>query len=175
LFEQSIPIAKIGKTVGINGALKLHLQTDFPEQFKIGRIFKTKRGDIKISSYNKQRSLISFDGYDSPQVSQKLINTILYSSIEETRKYCQLEDDTFFWFDLVNLDIVENEQILGKVISIERMGEQDYLLVKSSENLSDKNVSKEFLIPYIDRYVIDVSLEKKLIFTKDAIDLFYAS
>ncbi|HIC43553.1 MAG TPA: hypothetical protein EYO73_04450, partial [Sulfurimonas sp.] len=57
-------VAKIGKAVGVYGEMKFHLKTDFPEQFTKGFSFKTKRGELVIESYNPERDLIKFKGYN---------------------------------------------------------------------------------------------------------------
>jgi len=45
-------IAQVGKTYGLHGDLKLHLHTDFPEQFKVGYLFQTSFGPLEILRYN---------------------------------------------------------------------------------------------------------------------------
>ena len=39
-------VAKLGKTVGLQGHLRLFIDSDFPEQFKKGAIFTTNRNLI---------------------------------------------------------------------------------------------------------------------------------
>ncbi|MDO8260641.1 MAG: ribosome maturation factor RimM, partial [Candidatus Magasanikbacteria bacterium] len=38
-LSKLLHIATIGKTVGLKGDMKLHIQSDFPEQFKKGSSF----------------------------------------------------------------------------------------------------------------------------------------
>ena len=42
-MKNRIPIAKIGKSYGVKGWAKLHLLTDFPEQFKAGATFESDK------------------------------------------------------------------------------------------------------------------------------------
>ncbi len=170
--ENFLAIAKLGKTVGLQGDLKLHLLCDFPEQFKKGAIFHTeKMGDLEIINFDTNRSLVRFLGYESVELSRKLVNSILLTNIEQTKKNCPLEKDEFFWFDIVGLDVYEDEQKLGCVEEIERIAQQDFLHVKTTQALKDGGFSKQFLIPYVDRYIIKTDIENKIIFVKDALGI----
>lgn len=174
--ENTLEVAKLGRTVGLRGDLKLQILCDFPEQFKIGTIFHTqKRGDLKISNYTKNRSLIRFEGYENPELAQKLVNTILLTSIEQTRQNCTLKEGEFFWFDVIGLSVLENEKLLGKVSEIQRIGEQDYLHVNTDKALIGKGYSKNFLIPYIARFIIKTNLEEKSVHVKDGFAILESS
>ena len=52
---QKFFIAQVGKTHGLHGDLKLHLHTDFPEQFKAGYTFQTSSGDLEVKEVNLTR------------------------------------------------------------------------------------------------------------------------
>jgi len=164
-----IHIATIGKTVGLKGELKLNLLTDFASQFKKGKSFNTKFGNLEIEHFHKNRSVIKFVGYDNIDLAKKLTNQKLYTTEEETRNNCNLSKDEFFWFDIIGLNIVDNGIVLGKVTDIERLSTSDYLMIETDKAL--ESMPKRFLLPYIDRYILDVNLEKKEIYTQDAIDI----
>ncbi len=57
-------IAQVGKTHGLRGDLKLHLHTDFPEQFKVGHDFDSSIGRLEISRVNLKKGTIAFRGHD---------------------------------------------------------------------------------------------------------------
>jgi len=78
-------IAQIGKTVGLHGDLKLHLHTDFPEQFKKGGIYPSDRGNLEIADINPKRGIVRFRGYESLESAKKLTNTKLYADEEQTK------------------------------------------------------------------------------------------
>ena len=44
--DELLEVAKIGKTIGLKGALKLHDKSDFPKQFKKGANFFLGTGEI---------------------------------------------------------------------------------------------------------------------------------
>ncbi len=174
--EHLLEVAKLGKTVGLRGDLKLHLLCDFPEQFRVGESFLTKKfGELSISNFDAKRFLVRFKDYEDATKAKPLTNTLLLSTVEKTRQVCKLGKDEFFWFDIIGLDVCENEQKLGTVERIERIANQDYLSVKTHEELSLKGLAKTFLIPYVPRYIKSVSLEQKSIETVDALELLKAS
>ena len=173
-----IYIAKIGKTVGLKGLLKLHIDTDFPEQFKKDATFITDRNQtLKIESLNKNNNSVKFFGIDTIEEAQKYINSQIFTTQEDTIKNCKLNEKEFFWFDIISCNVIENDKWLGKIIDIHRYPSEDYLEVSvSSEMLAlNDTFSSTFLIPYTDHYVENVDLEKKVINVQNAFDLLEAS
>ena len=165
-------VAQLGKVVGLKGDLKLHNESDFVEQFKIGSIFTTQNSiELKISSFDKSRMIVRFVGYEDRDRAQTLTNSFLFTTLEATKSQCKLKKDEYFWFDIIGCEVVEGGEILGKVVDIERIGVSDYLSVDTSKELVDRGLCESFLIPYIDRYVESVELESKKIITNFAKEL----
>lgn len=167
---KKIFIATVGKTVGLKGDMKLHLQTDFDEQFVEGAVFATDKENLTIKTYNPERGLVRFMGYETPEVAKKLTNKKLYTTIEQSRQTCPLEEDEFFWFDIIGCSIIENDVCLGKVLEINRLVDADFLVIETDSAFSE-DLPKQFLLPYIERYIVDTDIEAKTIFTKDAKDI----
>ena len=168
-------VAQIGKTIGLKGELKLHSKTDFPQQFKKGASFETPKGTLTIERYNPNRSTVKFAGYDTVEDAKTLTNIVLYSDEEKTRNQCSLKEGEHFWFDIIGMDILEGDKILGRVADIQRMSDVDYLLVETTEEFVSQDLSKSFLIPYIPRYILSVDENNRKIITKDALDILEAS
>jgi len=166
-------VAQVGKTVGLDGHLKLHLKTDFPQQFKKGAIFESNRGSLEIVSFNKNRSLVKFKGFDTPEDAKSLTNALLFSDEEKTRRECPLDENQHYWFDIIGKIVKEGDKTLGLVKEIQRMHDIDYLLIKTDEKLVNEGLPKSFLIPYIPRYIL--SVESDAILTKDTMDILEAS
>jgi 16S rRNA processing protein RimM len=170
-----LQIATIGKAVGIWGELKLHLQCDFEDQFASGEEFTLTNGKtIKIETFNSKRSLVKFFGYSVREDAKKLTNQQLFTTKQKTKESCLLEEGQFYWFDVVGCDVYEADLLLGVVDEVERIGAVDYLIVKTSEALVEKEYEKSFYIPYIDQYVKKFDLENKKIETNDAMLLLEA-
>ncbi len=168
-------IAQIGRTVGLHGDLKLHLHTDFPEQFKPGAVFASSRGDLTIEAYHPARGLIRFVGYASMEAAKKLINTKLYSTLEQTREQVELSEGEHFWFEIIGCEVVEGDEVLGTVTEIDRMLDTDYLAIDTAPALVDTGLPRHFLLPYIPRYIVAADPEAGRIETTGARDVLEAS
>ena len=168
-------IAQIGRTIGLWGDLKFHLHTDFPEQFKVGKTYKSNRGDLTIADINFTRGIIRFTGYESIDSAKKLTNTKLYANEEQTKESCDLKEGQHFWFDVIGCVVKQDDEVLGVIEDIQRMADTDYLSIKTDNALVEAGLSKNFLVPYIDRYIIKADTEEKIVYTKDAKDILEAS
>ena len=168
-------IAQIGRTIGLWGDLKFHLHTDFPEQFKIGNTYKSNRGDLTIADINFTRGIIKFRDYESIDSAKKLTNVKIFADESQTRENCDLKEGQHFWFDIIGCLIQEGDELLGEVTDVQRMGDTDYMAIKTDVTLIEAGLIKSFLIPYIERYVIKSDMESKIIYTKDAKDILEAS
>lgn len=172
-MNDKVYIAKLGKTVGLKGFVKIYIESDFPEQFKKGKTFTTnKKLTLTIQEYNPDREIIKFKEFDSVEDVKRLTNQELFTSQEDSRDNCELEDGEFFWFDIIGCAIVEGDKTLGVVKEIHRYPVDDYLEVTTSSELVEKELPKNFLIPYIkEEYILNVDLENKSIEVKGAYDI----
>jgi len=167
-MNKKIPIAKIGKSFGIKGWQKLHLLTDFPEQFRAGVTFSSDKTSLTIDKIDLKKGLVKFKGINTPEDAKKLTNRMLYTNEEDTKKNIKLKENEYFWFDIIGCEVMEEEsceedeseegkvsgkvsgsklQFLGKVIDIER-ADVDYLVVQTDENLIKQGFPKRFLIDF---------------------------
>jgi 16S rRNA processing protein RimM len=169
-------IATIGKSVGLKGDMKLHIKSDFPEQFKKGAsFFINEKESLIISDVNHERALVKFSGYFSPEDTKKLTNKQLYTTIERTRNECHLEDGEYFWFDIEGCSVVEDGEVLGIVEEVERISITNYLNVKTDEKLVEKGFAKTFLIPFNQPFRVSIDIDKKVITVSGGIDILEAS
>lgn len=157
--EALVLVAKLGRTVGVQGFVRLHNLSDFPEQFECGASFFDKNSRVlKIKARNAQSVL--FEGFESLESAKTLVNLELFQSVEKSRASCKLGDDEFFYFDIIGLEVFENGLLLGVVKDILSAG-NDLLLIKSDESLVKKGFASEFYLPYVDFYVKSVELGAK--------------
>ena len=168
-----IYIAKLGKTVGLKGLLKLHIDSDFPEQFQKDNSFTTQKNQtLTIESVNLTNKSIKFKGIDSIEEARKYINSQLFTTLEQTKQNCNLDEKQYFWFDLENCKIYENEEYLGEIIDIHRYPSDDYFEIKTSEEFLNEDFKvKTFLLPYNDNYILNVDIQNKKITTQNAKDI----
>lgn len=153
-------VAKLGKTVGLKGFVKFHSQSDFEELFKPGLILRDKSGrSYEIKDFDAKNMQARFLGFESIELAKALVNTQLYQSEEESRKLCKLEKDEYFYFDVIGCEVYEEGDSLGRIIDILEQGPSFLLKIKGE---------KEFFIPYVDKYILEVDITNKRLKTKEA-------
>ncbi len=174
--EQLLHIATIGKTVGIKGDMKFHDKSDFPEQFKVGSSFLiNKKEKITITDINHERGLVKINNLSNPQDCKKFVNAKLYTTYEETRKNCHLEEGEYFYFDLEDCDVYEDSKLIGRVKELERIAVTNYLVIVTDESLVENGLPKSFLVPFIEPFKVSVDIDKKSITLSGAMDILEAS
>ena len=176
-MKDKVLVAKLGRSVGLKGDIRLFIESDFPQTFKKDTILYThKNQPLTIQNVNFNNSTIKFYEIEDIDEAKKLTNSLLYMSLEDTKKNCPLEKDEYFWFDLVSLKVYEDDLLLGEVKDIQRLPSCDYLLVKTNQELNlDTKLPKTFLIPYQDQFIKKVDIESKKIIVSSCIDIIKAS
>ena len=196
-------VGKFGRSVGVDGTLRLFLQTDFPQSIKRGVKLKSDSPlypNLEVSyfmfpkdesSHSNSKALVRFVGIDSKDSADQLTNFLLFNTIQATRENCKLDDGEFFWFDIVGCKIFEDNVVLGEVVEIERIGNIDYLHIATDRNLislsnpnsviqeelgiRNRKIRKSFLLPYIKAYIVGVSLRQKSILVNGGLALLLES
>lgn len=174
--EPLLHIATFGKSVGIRGDIKFHLKTDFPEQFVDGASFLTNLNTkVTLKDVNLKKGTVKIDGINTLEDVKKFTNAKVLTTREETRKNCHLEDGEFFWFDLEDCEVYENNILLGIVYEVERFANTNYLNVITDKKLVEAKKAKKFLIPFQEPFIVSTDIEKKVIIASGAIDILDAS
>ncbi|MDQ3193959.1 MAG: ribosome maturation factor RimM [Bacteroidota bacterium] len=171
-----IAIGKIVKTIGIKGNLKIIPLTDFPERYndlrkailydeKENKFFKNSdfgSYDFEVSECKVLKDYINlkFQNFNSIESARELIDKVLM--IDEKHRI-RLEEGSYYLYELVDADVFNKGENIGKVISLLNYGSGDLFNVRYKE--------KEILIPFRDEFVKSVDIEKKRI-DVDLIDGF---
>jgi 16S rRNA processing protein RimM len=171
-MKNNFPIAKIGKAHGVKGWVKVHLLTDFPEQFKAGTTFQSDKLNLTIENINRKNNTIKFEGYNTPEEAKKLTNRMLYSDENQSKENIKLKKDEWFWFDIIGCEVYEDDKLLGVIEDINRINDIDYVVVDINEELGYKQ--KRFLFDF-KRHVIDVDIDNKKIIVQNTIPILEAS
>ena len=161
-------VAKIGRLVGVNGALKLHIMSDFPSIFTPQATFylqspntKAPLDTIRIHSFDTTKNLVIFQGYESRESAAKLVNYELYSTLTESKKI--LKKGEILWQELIGTAISDTtdtkQRNLGVVKDIERIAKIDYFLIHTHAELVSQGLPKQFYIPNISQYVLNISTD----------------
>ena len=138
--------------------MKLHILSDFPEQFRVGVTYHSRAGNLTIEAMDHQGN-VRFAGYNSKEESARLTNLILSSTEEESQALCHLDEDEFFWHDIIGLDIYESGRLIGSVKEIERYPTEDHLLILTDASVIEEFGIKRLLLPYNERTVLKVDLK----------------
>jgi len=174
--EPLLHIATIGKTVGIKGDMKLHIKSDFPEQFQKGSSFLiNKKEKITLSDVNLERGVVKINNITNPEDAKKFTNAKLFTTYEETRKNCHLNAGEYFFFDLEDCDVYEDGNLLGRVKEVERINVTNYLSIVTDATLVEKGFAKSFLVPFIEPFKVAVDIKAKRIELRGAKDILEAS
>ena len=175
-LNKLLHIATLGKTVGLKGDIKLHINSDFPEQFKKGVSFFIDKGEqVTFADINSDKTVVKIVGFESPESVKKLTNKKIYTTMERTRAECNLADGEYFWFDLEGCRVVEDGVVLGVVDEIERITTTNYLFVKTDDALVSKGLSKSFLIPFCKPFALKTDISNSIIEVSGALDILEAS
>ena len=156
--------------------MKLHIKSDFPEQFVSGaEFYLDSKHKIKLDNVNPDRAAVRLEGCSTPEATKKFINAKLYTTHEATRDSCELEEGEFFWFDIIGCVVYEDGRELGRVKDIDRLGELDYLLIETDDILVARGNAKTFLIPYQPPFIVKTDVNAKRIEVAGGFDLLEAS
>ena len=151
---------KIGKIVGthaLKGELKIRSFSDFNDQrFVVGhKLYLKDLAEpfiIKTVRVHKGNYLISFEGMQDINLVEKYIGFNVYG----LKADIELEDDEYFYDDLIGCKIINNNQEIGEVVSVYFNGAHDVLTVQTEK--------KKIAIPYVDAFIEDEDIENKQIF-----------
>jgi len=124
---------------------------------------------------NLKRGIVCFKGYESIDYAKKLTNTKIYASLEETKERCKLKEGEHFWFEIETCEIEEDGVKLGKISEMQRLAEVNYMFIETDVALVKEGFATTFLVPYIERYVLETNVEKQVVLTKDAKEILEAS
>ena len=171
-LDQYIFIGKITKTIGIKGAVKVILLTDFPERFlKLKEIllFDEKNNKFLMNEIAQNNSFgifdvqlynsfvrISIKGFDSIEKVTHLLNTLI--CVDE-KKRVKLPKGIYYYYEMIGCEVFESDKLLGTVAKIDNFGCSDILFIKSVNG-------KEIMIPLLKEFVKKIDVKNKKIDVK---------
>ena len=152
-------IGKIVNTHGIKGEIRII--SDFKYKSKVFKkgmtiYIGTNKDKEIINTYrvHKNFDMITMVGYNN-------INEILHykgSNVYIAKEDLLLNEGEYLDSDLINMDVVVNNKIVGKVKRIERYTNNSLIVVN--------NEVKDFLIPFVSD-IINIDLKKRQITVED--------
>ena len=155
---------RVGRLVpahGRKGALKLELYTDNPERrFVPGAAFTLQvpeaspwhGKEIVVREYRVMNGnpVVFFEDVDDRTAAESLVRAILWMDQDEN----ETEDNAWFDHQLVGLDVVRDEVVVGRVVRVEHLPAHDLLIVKPSSGGS----TDEVMVPFVEALVPTVAV-----------------
>ena len=154
--NEFIAIGKIVGVHGLGGNLKVISHSGLTASYDSGqRLFvkaaEKTEGEYYIVDWSKSHKkgiLLKFKNLDR-NIAEKLIGCELFVGRNDLP---ELDEDTYFWFDLIGLSVFTiDETYLGTIQSIIPTGSNDVYIVKNDD--------RETLIPAIHSVIKHIDLE----------------
>ncbi|MGO3884990.1 MAG: ribosome maturation factor RimM [Mycetocola sp.] len=165
-------IGRLTKAHGLKGAIKLEMFTDDPKKrFVPGAVF-TLQVPTSSSWHGKTLTLSElrwynshpvgfFEGVEDRTAAEGLLKAILW--IDDDSDADQ-EDDAWHHHQLIGLDVVRDDVVLGTVARIDHLPAQDLIAVDTP--------SGEVLVPFVHALVPEVDLDNRRIIVTPPLGLF---
>ncbi|MCQ2792746.1 MAG: ribosome maturation factor RimM [Bacilli bacterium] len=155
-------LGKINKPHGLKGEVKIFSQTDFAKlRYQPGHVVflftDNQYVPLAVHSYYhyKDYDVVSFEDH----LDISLTNDLLGKNVYIKKIDASLPKNHYHYCDLVNLKIINNHQVIGKVVSVIHAPANDILRCLSNEK-------KTFDIPFVDEFIQEVNLSKQEIKVK---------
>jgi 16S rRNA processing protein RimM len=152
-----IELLRIGRILGahsLHGRLKVLMVSDFPERFNVGNtVYLGEEPACRksiISGFQPVKGrecLLELEGLDDRDEALSLKGQTIYIdkvTAEETREL--LDEDSYYYFDLIGCDVYFNGSRFGLVKSIFEAGAGDILIIESIRG-------EEVFIPFVESMV----------------------
>jgi 16S rRNA processing protein RimM len=159
--KTQLRVGRLVKAHGLKGALKLELYTDDPEgRFTPGASFTLqvpesspwhgKSLTVREFRWMNSHPVAFFEGVEDRSGAEELVRAILW--IDQDDDDIVPEDDAWYDHQLVGLDVVRDDQVVGRVIRVEHFPAQDLLIVRLPGD-------REVLVPFVKAIVPEVDVQ----------------
>lgn len=157
--KNQLRVGRLVKAHGLKGALKLELYTDDPAgRFVPGAEFTLQVPEaspwhgktITVREYRLMNGnpVVFLEGIDDRTAAEELVKAILWIDQDDATE--QAEDDAWYDHQLVGLDVVRDDVVIGRVARVDHFPAQDLLIVRVGEN--------EIMVPFVTAIVPIVDL-----------------
>ncbi len=153
-------VGRLVKAHGLKGALKLELYTDDPDgRFVPGAEFTLqvpeaspwhgKTVTVREFRWMNSHPVVFLDDIDDRTAAEGLVRAILWVDQDETES---TEDDAWYDHQLIGLDVVRDDEVVGRVARVDHLPAQDLLIVQLAAQ------EDEVLVPFVKAIVPEVDL-----------------
>ena len=147
-----ITVGSVLASYGVEGKLKIKIETDFPQRFTPGAKIYINRQPMTIDSaeWHSGKLVIKLNTIDSKEDAQKLQgkNVEIYHS-----QVHSLSEGQYYYFQLIGLEVWTTQgEFLGNITEI--------LATESNDNYVVRHTKGEILIPAIEDVVKSIDFDK---------------
>ena len=162
---KEVIVGRIVNTCGLKGEVKVINSSDFvSERYKKNNILIAKNLSkninltLTIASFRENDKFVylKFKEVNSIEEAQNLKESDLIIDGENLEK---IDEDTFYHYELLNMDVYYNDKKIGFVSEISDNGAQDLLRIKG-ENIN-------VLVPFVDAFIENIDVINKKITIKN--------
>lgn len=168
-------VGRLVKAHGLKGALKLELYTDDPDgRFVPGAVFTLqvpevspwhgKTVTVREFRWMNTHPVVFFDGIDERTAAESLVRAILWIDQDAAEAS---EEDAWYDHQLVGLDVIRDDAVVGRVVRVDHLPAQDLLIVRPSGE-----AEREVLVPFVAAIVPEVDIAAGRIVVTPPVGLF---
>ncbi len=154
MTDDYIRIAVAAGAHGLNGRLKVLVVSDIRERFDKGKsvFINTNTGyrEFKIQNFIEQKGrtgLLELEGIHDRDAALSLKGSdICIESAEAERTRGDLDDDSYYYFDVIGCAAFFKNKMLGTVTDILEAGSGEILIISNEEG-------KQYMVPFVESMV----------------------
>ena len=162
--DNFIRIGHISGAHALNGRLKVVIISDNPGRFSIDSTVYLKIGgsyeSFTISGFSPFKDkicLLQLKGVSDRNRAESLKGLDIFITRDEAEKTReQLDDDSFYYFDLIDCDVYLNNVLFGRVTDIFEAGGGDILIITDMKG-------KQLMVPFVSSMVDTSQMQNRRI------------
>ena len=147
-----ITIGTIVSRWGLQGHIKVKVETDFPQRFSSSSQVYVDRQSVVIdeTSWHKGNVIVKLRGVDTEEDADEMIGHVI--EVHHSQLF-SLKDGEYFHYQLIDLEVITSDgDVIGKISEILSVSSADVYVIKGE--------SDDILIPATDEIIKNVDLDK---------------
>lgn len=149
-----VTIGEITRHQGNKGEVRVKPLTDFPERFEELETIKLSKGriekEVKIEDLRYHKGYVILKFVDVDDIGAAIEHKGFEIKIPKSERY-DLDDNVYYMQDIVGLDVYQEDEYLGELVTIMETGANDVYVVEDG--------AEKLLLPALKEVVLEVDLE----------------
>ncbi len=159
-----VAVAVVRKTFGLKGEVKVQPLTDSWDEFlRFPRFFLRYKNDqlievhVETVKFGGGHLIIKFKEFSSRDESEEIRGSTLLIPRDELPAIT--EPDTYYYSDILGMQVFEDDEYIGTVEDIHRFGPHETLEILQMDGT-------ELLLPFVRAFIQKIDLNEKKIYIK---------